>query len=186
MMGRGYHLQQSWPVQGSQRTLGTWYFVLMVLLQAFWIQLESRMPTVPFCVKGHQGCGLLGEVPATLASFTMHSSDLLRICRLVCRAICSQGSIFFLFQRFLLGWILGITGSLKLNKWGVDVDGGYMWCWCLPCVHSGFLLQKYLKLAVAVEIPMHETNKVQRRSWSCPCTAVYRCNLWYSCPLYHP
>lgn len=116
-MGCGWHLQQSWPVQGSQRTLGTWYFMLMVLLQAFWIQLELRMPTVPFSVKGHQGCGLLGEVPATLASFTMHLSDLLRICRLVCRAICSQGSIFFLFQRFLLGWILDITGSLTLNKW---------------------------------------------------------------------
>lgn len=112
-MGCGWHLQQSWPIQGSRRTLGTWYFMLMVLLQAFWIQLESRMPTVPLCVEGHQGCRLLGEVPVTLASFTMHLSDLLRICR----AICSQGSICFLFQRFLLGWILGITGSLTLNKW---------------------------------------------------------------------
>lgn len=76
-----------------------------------------RKPTVPLGVKEHRGRGLLGEVPVTLASFTMHLSDLLRMCRLVCRAICSQGSIFFLFQRFLLGWILGITGSLMLNIW---------------------------------------------------------------------
>lgn len=181
-----WHLQQRWPVQGSQRTLETWYFMLILLLQAFWIQVGSRVNLqFPSVSQDIRAAGYLVRfqppwlvLPSVYLTYWGY--------RLICRAIYSQGSFFFLFQGFLLEWIPGITGSLTLNKW-CHCRSRCRWRLCNVLVFAMCTPRvsppEGPKAGCNYGNPIHGTSRAQRKLLELSLHSSVRCNLWCFCPL---